>query len=951
MIGSGVFDLVKKYGLNSNDNIGVTFGYTFGSKKNFSITPGDLPKFLYEYCGLVEENDDENSNLSLGEISDKNMPIMVNFTFKFDYIDEHSDNETIFYDDLFTANITKSIQDIMIEKLNLSSKMSELVCCVLESKHFTDETYTYIKMKFQFPYCKIDNNFYKNTIKPAIISNLRKNNVLKFMEYTPIGDWERILENNKNIIPLYGSKNSENEETMKLTHIYNNIDEGEIDDGDVEELELEDVFNVGNHSFIKLENIESDVFDEEDSKFWLPLFLTISYWASNCSPKEPDTQEKKSKRITNNFLIDDDDDKNPKYLSLIFLEMISPKRFEEENFWLMVGNALANIFDCDDSGLDIWIKYSPPKKYPKDKCFSKYYSFRSEYLSVKILGWFARIDSQNEYNEWHNEWCQNALKDALTLVPGDTMEAVYRLFWLDYTTTGDGKNSWYRYKNNHYNRLKNIIALRKDIHDKLIPIYRKMITVATAKSEESHLKKERAGDRFNAKTNDIFVNQINALIKKLGTPTYINSVLSMSEIRFLDENFEILKDTNHLTIGCSNGVIECCGSKAYFREGNPEDYITMNTRIPYRKDFNWKSQPVVDLMEWLVKVFCGDLKKYVKFSEINKDNKKSFELLHHFLKDSSAFLMGKNAEKIFRVWIGGTNASKSVITKLFQMTFGQYFVDLPLSLITKTFKGSGSGPSPETAQLKGAHGGVYTEPDADDELVAGKIKKRSGGDRDFSRMCNENGGSVEALAKEILVTNVMPDIKNMDEATKNRFGFMLFLSKFVDNAPEDVDEQYRIRRFPNDPFFESKLPSLAEAFLWVLVEYFPIYKKEGLKPPKIIVNYANEHWEKVDIFTNFVEQELDQVYIEDTKNDFELNDNGEIISDDRKIDEDSFLTNIDMYPRFVKWFRDNNPGKDRDIPNSERFKDAMLDENRLGKANKRGQWFGISFYKKKKRND
>ena len=58
-----------------------------------------------------------------------------------------------------------------------------------------------------------------------------------------------------------------------------------------------------------------------------------------------------------------------------------------------------------------------------------------------------------------------------------------------------------------------------------------------------------------------------------------------------------------------------------------------------------------------------------------------------------------------------------------------------------------------------------------------------------------------------------------------------------------------------------------------------------------------------------------------------------------------------MYPRFVKWFRDNNPGKDRDIPNSERFKDAMLDENRLGKANKRGQWFGISFYKKKKRND
>ena len=45
------------------------------------------------------------------------------------------------------------------------------------------------------------------------------------------------------------------------------------------------------------------------------------------------------------------------------------------------------------------------------------------------------------------------------------------------------------------------------------------------------------------------------------------------------------------------------------------------------------------------------------------------------------------------------------------MSLGQYCVDLPLSMITKVFKGSSSGPSPETAQLKGAHAGFYKEPD------------------------------------------------------------------------------------------------------------------------------------------------------------------------------------------------------------------------------------------------
>ena len=910
--------LQKKYG--SQTQSGTSYGFTFNSNKTFNVSMQKMPDFLKGYCAManiihLDKNINENNKIGLdmGElVSSKELPLMVNLLFKFEV---PYDSEECFYQETFLQKIVEALQDVITDKLDIDEHCSQLICCVLESSHWQDKETTNLRLKFQFPYCRIDETYNKTVLKPAIISAFRRYKIISLMEHTPIGDISGALINNGSIIPLYGSKSDYFEMPLQLTHIY-----GIISGKEIEELELNDeVFKPLNFSFIKNESISSSFINIEtleEYDMWIPLFLSIHYWSGITSPKENDEEKVKSA----NLYINEENDKDPKTLANIFLKMLNPDKFSREDLWLTVGQVLYNIYDADIEGYNTWTKFSKSKA---GSCHSIYHSFRHNHYDEKTLAFYARIDSPEEYKDWHTEWCKPALRDALTLNVADCTEAIYRVFWLDYITTGDGKNSWYYYSKNYYRQLKKMINFRKEINDIFILIYKRLSADASERRVSSNNKTQKTGDKFSEKELSNFIQQIENLIKKLKNPTFVNSVLEMCEIRFYDDNFAKLKDTNVDMMGWANGITQCCGPKIFFRDGKPQDYITMNTGTPIKMEYNWKHKDVIKLMEWLIRVFPGNLDRYIEFDFENPNNKNTFDHVYYFLKDSSTFLYGKNAEKAFRIWLGGTNASKSIINKLFELTFGfQYCIAAPLSQICKVFKTGSSGPSPDVAQFKGARSAFYKEPDAEDELVAGKIKSESGGDSKFARGCNENGGRIEATHKPVLVTNIFPRVRNLDEAARNRFHIQRYLARFCDNAPTSIDEQFRTKRFKNDPFFEADLPDLAIAFAWVLMQFYPIYKTEGLKPPQNYVEFLNKHWEDTDDYNKFIKQRL-------------YRDDG----------EDSIFNVQDLYCHFVKWYKDNNPGKDRDIPESNLFKERMIEVTRLGPLNEYDEWTGYKILK------
>jgi phage/plasmid-associated DNA primase len=329
------------------------------------------------------------------------------------------------------------------------------------------------------------------------------------------------------------------------------------------------------------------------------------------------------------------------------------------------------------------------------------------------------------------------------------------------------------------------------------------------------------------------------IIGIIGSTPQKKCVIKAIQEKLFIEGFDRSLDNNPMLVGVVNGVIEVDTKDAKFRPGKPEDYISMFTSLPYREDFHME---------------CDAVKRYLKYLNQVFPNK---DLMKYMRKDIASFLKGRNSEKLFRIFSGCGNNSKSVYIKLLERAFGSYCVSIPVSVITVK-RGSASSASPETARLKGTHIATCAEPDDNETIKAGRVKEMTGNDRFFTRALFSNGEEIEAMYKLILITNKVPSIPNAGVAIKNRVIIIPFLAKFMNkDYPEDEEEQYRQKTFKMDPDFDDYVPLLAQAMLWCAVQDYREYCQDGLKYfPQVILDETLSYWEENDPYDLFIKEKL-----------------------------------------------------------------------------------------------
>lgn len=896
-------DLVRAAAI-TNGNIVSGIPFMIIGKNKFEVAPTRLPDFIGGYCKLAYEDSNNESEgvgdtygLNLAEvICAPKLPLMINMQLKFNLEAENREYPNL-YDDSFLVDTVSCIQNLQLDLLHINPNMSDLICLVMESSSWTTNNATSIMIKFHFPFCQIDRNYYSKTFRPCLIQELRKVKVINHLEYQPIGDWDNIIIEYTDSVPMFRSKGLDGQPPLQVSKIYGQIrDDIEIDD--IKELQLKDIFEPRNHSWIHLNAIPATFLAKNvELEYWYPLLLSISFWPSITHPKSLDNIES----VSNNPIEYDASvkDKDPKIMISYLLPLLSINRIVVEPYWIDVGKVLHKVYNGSQEGLRIWTTWSAKGLVPnrsQDTCVNKWLSFQNITLSEKTIGWYAREDDKNGYDEWHNAWSKDALLEATSTVNSDVAEALYRVFWLDYLCSKCDKNGWYKFDGMRLKQLDDAVDLRKDISKIFIPIYKKLRTFYSDKSNQGGLAE---GDKKLCETN---ISLITTLIKKLGSHAYETTIIKSAQKSFYEEDFDKKKDTDPSKTAWLNCVVEICNGHAYKRSGKPEDFLTMSTFLSIRDDLHWQHPLVVELMEWLSQVFPDE------------------ELRHFFLKDVASFMFGKNAEKLFRIWSGEGDNSKSMINKLFQAVLGMYNIDFPIELLSGK-KMHSSGPTPELAQTRGAHVGMLCEPESDQELKSGAVKRYTGGDRMFARALHENGGSVIAMFKMIFMCNRIPKFLSADKALMNRVMIIPFLSTWSMNAPKDKAEQYRTRTFQMDPFFESRIPDLAYAMAWIMIQYYPIYSNEGLKVPKIVKEHTDKYWEDNDFYKIFIFERLEQAYLEPGV-----------------INKNESLTASELYGPFSQWFRANYPGIQ--IPTSATFKLDMSMSNRLGEQYNR-RWLGI----------
>ena len=686
-----------------------------------------------------------------------------------------------------------------------------------------------------------------------------------------------------------------NQPKLRLTTIWSYISLENLENNTPPvEFSLEESFEPQNHIHVLQESINTDIFKNGyDLNYWLPIFLSVGYWPTVVLPKD---EVNDNGRFTNQTLLlnnqpkafglgrrlgSDLVDDSHMEIAERMLPMLSNERFLHEHFWIDIGKALYHCDEGGDNGLLSWISHSQRSlnlsgaempTYMKsmgtieDTCRSLYYTFTNSPITVKTLAWYAREDSQNDYAQWHLEWCMASMEQALSGYHTDVAIALNRVYWLEYIYCPIGKGKWFHFKNHRWSEVNQGIELRKAMSKEFMKRFEQVRSVLSAQIHESN-------DESFRSIGEITVKKIGTLIGKLKTVSFKSNILIESCEHFNQDRFIGLLDTNSEITGLTNGVLEIIGAHVQHRHAKPEDYISMSTNNIYQNNLTWECTIVKDTMKWLSQVFTEKT------------------LLHHFIKFSSSCLRGRNADKIFPIWTGDGDNSKSMIVKLFEATLSSYCIKFPVALLSEKAVNA-SGPTPQLARAKSTRLAFLDEPEDDVPMHKGTIKRYTGGDSFFARLLQDNGGDVQATFKMVLMCNKVPLIPNADKAIKNRTRLFPFTSTWVDDAPLSDEEQFRQRRFKKDPTFERKITFLAPAFLWIMVQYFPYYAAEGLNDPSIITEYTEAYWRDNDIYAQFVGDCIQEVYNDSTG----------------RRDETARLTLTEIYAEFKVWFRDAFPG-------------------------------------------
>jgi len=848
---------VRKHDIESNEEERIrkcitinspkpTHIFLNGNKERFSVANEKTTQYWEAYCDAIAKDEKQ----CIAELNNGNGPIVLHFTFTFPNVDtqfqsgnQHREGAKDPINEDFITSIVSIVQASMLA-LMLVKESYYFLCCVCKSEPSLDtEGNLSIHVNLSFPFCVCDNTWQVKELRPHIIKNFRMTNPYSKIESLPLGDIENFIDPEIPVVytPLYGSVKNFGDSTATLYNIYQYISP---DNNHVIKQELsQDIFVASNHSDYAKGALSTDfVNSNKPISYFLPLFLSSAYWrlvsevkTDIKSPKSPSYSPQEEEDTEMTAMCED---------AVQLIRMINISRLKIEMIWMEVGRSLFNITRGSKMGFEIWKMFaektglsgsvcnempsSGPGRSRTLTCDAEaYYSFTGSKNTMRTLAYYAKLDNPEQFNKWQKAGTVALINKAVSDVTDNAMaKAIHRHLWMNYAYDGD---KWYQFENHkwHVNRQLN---LQKNISGSFVNIItniRDTLSGEIVKSKDPNFKK----------MSEIQMKAYTDAIKRVSGTTFKEKIIRECRELFHDYNgvnFNQHQNADINITGCEDCIIETYEDKVVVRAGRPDDFLTISTGcVLAGMDMHDKHPLVLKLMDWLTKVYPDP------------------DLLKHFLKFSASCLRSGNADKLFAIFSGGGDNSKSMIVKLFEAAFGPYCIKFAEEMVTQAARSS-SGPTPELAQAKWAKIAFIDEPEENRPLLAGRIKRMTGGDSYFARNCNEDGGKITSTFKLVLTCNDVPSFPKKEKALTSRVGIFPHISTWIHNPPEDPEEQMKQRLFKMDTRFEATIKPMAPAFLWLCTKYYGAYIREGLKAPEIVRTRTMEYWASSDVFGKFV---------------------------------------------------------------------------------------------------
>lgn len=638
---------------------------------------------------------------------------------------------------------------------------------------------------------------------------------------------------------LYGScKDSNPDNLYKLTKIYDyNLLEQEPEENDL----------ISYLSIRKFKSVEDNTEYVNDMSF-----EKINYLYGELIGKNPNKKP----------LAMNSDIKRAK----ILLGMLNESRAKNYSDWIEIGFCLHNIDDY--LLLDEWIEFSKKSlsTYKAGECEKLWNNFKYEGLTIRSLYRWAKEDNPDAYSDFLLDDLDDIIKGSLDISSYSVARVFYEFNKYQYVCTSVSKKKWYEYTNNKWEPMDEANTIIKKLNTELANQYIKLSTAYNQKALTSV-----ADDKKNMLNKSQIATKI---ANKLHEMSFKKNVIAELCIMYYDSKFMEKLDENRYLIGFSNGVYDLKNN--YFRNGIPEDYISMSTKCNYI-NYDESNKDIISVLNF--------------FEQIQPDE----QMREYLLTKLSSFLEGIQRDQKFEIWTGTGANGKGRIIKLILDSFGEYACTIPVTLLTKP-RADSNNASPALALTKGKRCCIFQEPENDDKIYVGHMKNLTGGDKLMARSLYSDPVEFYPQFKTILACNKLPDIPSADGGTWRRIRVVPFEVKFVDNPTESCH-----RKKVND--IDDQIEKWTSAFMSILIEKYKTYINNGVTEPSKVLMNTHQYQNNSDVFMEYIGDN-----IKSTDN------NKDLISAD------------EIWQDFKRWHKDSNRNK---IPAKSEFKNEM--EIRLGK--------------------
>ncbi len=174
------------------------------------------------------------------------------------------------------------------------------------------------------------------------------------------------------------------------------------------------------------------------------------------------------------------------------------------------------------------------------------------------------------------------------------------------------------------------------------------------------------------------------------------------------------------------------------------------------------------------------------------------------------------------------------------------------SFFTQKTKSSSGAATPEIANIVKARFVSVQEPDIGQPLNCETMKEVTGKDKITYRDLYKGTHEVILQAVFHFMCNSLPMVPTDDEGTWRRMNVIPYTSRFCKNPDPKNPNEYLI-----DYNLSDKIKQWDKPFLYILIQYYKDYLKNGLHTPQCVIDAISKYRHGVDEIREFLDESYD----------------------------------------------------------------------------------------------